>query len=58
MGKVKETVWLLLLQKKHLGEKNWWLNLNQEKQKRESLDEQTGAFAAPFIKNIQPLTMK
>lgn len=38
-------------------EKNWWLNLNQDKQKEESLCEQTGAFAAPFIKDIHPATI-
>lgn len=58
MGKFKETAWLLLLQEKHLGEKKWWLNLNQDKQKRESLDEETGAFAAPFTKDIYRTSMK
>lgn len=38
-------------------EKNWWLNLNQDKQKEESLCEQTGAFAAPFIKDIYTATI-
>lgn len=60
MGKVKEAAWLLLLQEKHLGEKkkNWWLNVNQDKQRKESLGEQARAFAAPFIKDIYPATMK
>lgn len=38
-------------------EKNWWLNLNQDQQKEESLCEQTGAFAAPFIKDIYTATL-
>lgn len=38
-------------------EKNWWLNLNQDKQNEESLCEQTGAFAAPSIKDIYPATI-
>lgn len=38
-------------------EKNWWLNLNQDQQKEKSLREQTGAFAAPFIKDIYTATL-
>lgn len=58
MGKVKETPWLLLLQEKHLGENQWWLNFNQDKQKQQSVGEQTRTFAAPFIEHIFSAAMK
>jgi len=49
---------MLLVQEKHLDEKTWWLNLHQDKQNLESLGEETGAFAAPIIKDICPANTK